>query len=410
MNDIYLLDLIGGISIALDYVSPTVTGHHRRVGVGAALLGKHMGMGVRDVTDLLLAGLLHDIGAFSLNIPLDRLSFDSDLIEHATVGYRLLRGYPLLERPARMVLHHHTLWSEVQQEEHANLLSNVINLADQMDRLAQIGTTTLGRQKIRTVIADSSGTTHAPEVAEAFMDVSTDNSFWERVDDPDTPLREMMGDNVTDLLIPNHQLLDFSNFFAHIIDFRSRHTATHSRGVAETAVQLATLAGMNEDEQQQIRLARNLHDIGKLAVSSTLLDKPARLNDEEYKAIRNHAVVCEKVLRSIPGMEDITDWASQHHERLNGKGYPHGLTGTDLSQGSRIVAVADVHTAITDDRPYRVGMNRDKAASLLLSLSKEGSLDSEIVELVLENHEQIDEIRRIVQNRALAEFKQFSNA
>ena len=135
MDDVYLLDLIYGVSGALDYVSATVAGHHRRVGVASSIMGEALGLDAEDVTDLLMAGLLHDIGAFSQGFSFDGLDFETDLKEHAHVGYRLLRDHPLLARIAEMVRVHHTPWKVVLQnksgvDDSTLFLGNVINLVE----------------------------------------------------------------------------------------------------------------------------------------------------------------------------------------------------------------------------------------------------------------------------------------
>jgi HD-GYP domain-containing protein (c-di-GMP phosphodiesterase class II) len=145
-------------------------------------------------------------------------------------------------------------------------------------------------------------------------------------------------------------------------------------------------------------------------VPTVLLDKPDALDEDEYLKVKDHATVCAEVLRSIPGLGEVADWACQHHERLNGKGYPLGLTEKDLSLGSRIMQVADVHTAITEDRPYRKGMTRARAVSVLRSMADNGFLDVDVVNLVIENHDHLDAVRTIVQSRALSAFRRFSEA
>lgn len=412
MDDVYLLDLINGISGALDYVSSAVTGHHRRVGIASAVMAESLDLGPRDATDLVIAGLLHDIGAFSLDLKLDGLDFDADLTEHSLVGYKLLKGHPLLTHAADMVKYHHTPWRDMLEnpdktDNNTLFLGNVLNLMDRVDVLGKIGSHVFDHQRIRDVIGGYSNNIYAERAIEGFMEASATSQFWERVEDPHTPVRELIGNGFSDQPIPEEQLLNFSRFFSYIIDFRSRHTATHSQGVAETAVQLARLAGMSTQDQQRMRLAGNLHDIGKLAVPITLLDKPSALKPEEFTSVQYHAQVCERVLHSIPGLEDIADWACEHHERLNGRGYPHGKRGHELSLGSRIMAVADVYTAITEDRPYRDGMAPEEARKVLRTLANAGSLDPDFVGLALDNYEQIDAIRSIAQARALREFKLF---
>jgi HD-GYP domain-containing protein (c-di-GMP phosphodiesterase class II) len=409
MNDIHLLDLINGTSGALDYVSSTVTGHHRRVGVGAAAIGGAMGLDTRDVTDLLVTALLHDIGAFSMDLGLDGLDFDTDHTDHARAGYRLLSVHPMLARVARAVLHHHTPWQRLPAEcdPATRLLANVVNLADRVDVLGHLGTRRIDRERIRQVIRANAGSVFAPEAVAAFLDISGGAQFWERMADTWVHVRDGIDAPLADDLIPHDQLLQFSRFFALIIDFRSRHTATHSLGVAETAARLGGLAGMSATDQNRLRLAGNLHDIGKLAVPVVILDKPGALTVEEFDTVRHHATVCETILGSVPGLDNVADWASQHHERPDGSGYPHGLKGEQLSLGSRIVGVADVFTAITEDRPYRPGMPPAQSTRVLHDMAAQGSLDPDLVALLLDNHDDVTEVRRAAQQEAHMEFERF---
>jgi len=415
MKDVSLIDLVCGISSALDYISPAVTGHHRRVGLGAVALASQVGVPASSLVDLLLAGLMHDIGAFSMDLALDGLKFDSDLKEHAVVGYRLLKDHPFLERASRMVLYHHTCWRDlrvIRQEgdRETLLLANIINLADRVDILRRVGTSSRERREVEQAVAGFTSDLYAPRLLEAFRELADGGLFWPLVEDMDRPVREMLSRNLLDVRITPDELIDFSSFFTRIIDFRSRHTATHTAGVAESAVLLAKLAGMSEQEQKAMRLAGNLHDIGKLAVPTALLDKPGALDSDEYVKVQDHATVCAEVLRSIPGLGEVADWACQHHERLNGKGYPLGLTADQLSLGSRIMQVADVHTAITEDRPYRKGMTRERVVTVLRSMADNGFLDPDIVNLIIENHDRFDAVRTIVQSRALSEFRRFAEA
>lgn len=412
MKDIHLLDLINGASGALDYVSSTVTGHHRRVGVGAAAVGGAMGLGLRDTTDLLTASLLHDIGAFSLDLRLDGLDFDTDHTDHARAGHRLLKLHPILDRVAELVLLHHTPWQRLPayRDPMVPLLSNVISLMDRVDVLGHIGTRRIDRQRIRETIRANAGAVFAPEAVAAFLDLSASPAFWDRLSDPWAHVREGIDTPLAEDVIPRDQLLQFSRFFALIIDFRSRHTATHSQGVAETAATLAGLAGMTAHDQDRIRLAGNLHDIGKLAVPAMLLDKPGPLTPDEFATVRHHATVCETILHSVPGLDDVADWASQHHERTNGSGYPHGLTRAQLSLGSRVMGVADVFTAITEDRPYRPGMTPAQSTAVLRDMARTGSLDTDLVTLLLDNFKTMAEVRHTVQQTARARFERFRAA
>ena len=122
-------------------------------------------------------------------------------------------------------------------------------------------------------------------------------------------------------------------------------------------------------------MAGALHDIGKLFVDIEVLEKPGRLDEEEYKHIQSHAYETYRLLSKIEGFEDIRDWASYHHEKLNGKGYPFGLTEEEMSQEMRLLACLDIYQALTEDRPYKAGMSHGKTIGILYELAEKGDLD-----------------------------------
>lgn len=202
-------------------------------------------------------------------------------------------------------------------------------------------------------------------------------------------------------------LMDFARLFSHIIDFRSRFTATHSSGVAAIAEALAGLVGMSRAEGQLLRVAGYLHDLGKLAIPREILEKPAALTRSEYDLMRSHTFYTYRILETVKGLETLAAWAAYHHERLDGAGYPFHYTDDELSIHARIMAVADVFTAIKEDRPYRVGLDKDSASRLLTKMAKEGGLDQRLVDLLLENQEQLDCVRSMAEETAANAYQAF---
>jgi HD-GYP domain-containing protein (c-di-GMP phosphodiesterase class II) len=167
----------------------------------------------------------------------------------------------------------------------------------------------------------------------------------------------------------------------------------HSAGVAASATKLAELVGMGEDECKMMTIAGYLHDVGKLRVPNSILDKPGRLTEEEFNIIKEHPYYTRWILMSVNGFEKIADWAGFHHEKLNGKGYPFHLGAEDLDTGSRIMAVADIFSAITEVRPYRDGMDHDAAMKVMWSNVENGTLDGDLVKLLEDNYLVVDEAR-----------------
>jgi HD-GYP domain-containing protein (c-di-GMP phosphodiesterase class II) len=128
---------------------------------------------------------------------------------------------------------------------------------------------------------------------------------------------------------------------------------------------LANALGADVETLRDLRRAALLHDIGKLAISNRILDKPARLSDAEFVKVKEHPVFTHRILERVPGFRDLAPLASTHHERLDGGGYPHGLTAGELTLPMRVLAIADVYEALTSERPYRPARGSDEALAVI---------------------------------------------
>ena len=415
---IRLFDFLTGLSGALDLISPEVVGHHKRVAFAAMRLARALNLPRAERTDLYVAGLLHDVGGFSIQSRLAALQFEADGARHAERGYRLLRKNPLLEGVAVIVRHHHTpfirlgaLPKGMDGPPRKLYLANVLCLADRLDvlfiRLAgrQDG---MSPEAIVQLLRGLSGNLFDPDIIQALDGLAADERFWADMATADPTLAlASSAELFEDRAMTRAQLMAASQAFSQIIDFRSRFTATHTRGVAETAVFLAEKAGFSAPEQDQMRLAGNLHDLGKLAVPSEIIDKPGPLDPQELAVMRRHPELGRAILSSVPGLEQVTDWASQHHEQPGGQGYPGSLAGRELSLGSRILAVADVFTALREDRPYRAGMGQEATLRVLDGMAAHAALDPLVTSLVHEHHMELNERRLAAQTLAAAEFHEF---
>ena len=168
-----------------------------------------------------------------------------------------------------------------------------------------------------------------------------------------------------------------------LLDLRDLSTGTHGTRLAEWAVQVGELAGLDGDELHDLEIACLLHDIGKVGLPDAILDKPGRLTDQEFEQIKKHPDFGWAILRLLPGFERISLLVLHHHERIDGTGYPAGLKGEEIPLAARIVAVVDAFDAMVSDRPYRKGLSAAEAIRRLRADS-DSQFDAEIVDLFLE--------------------------
>lgn len=152
---------------------------------------------------------------------------------------------------------------------------------------------------------------------------------------------------------------------AQALEAKDEYTQGHSARVAEESVNIARRLSLSDAEIQRIWLAGYLHDIGKIGISEAVLNKPGKLNEEEWDLIKQHPVVAGKILGPIPELSDIIDIIVHHHERYDGSGYPDGLEGSSIPLGARILTVADAYDALTSRRSYREALARDEAYRIL---------------------------------------------
>jgi putative nucleotidyltransferase with HDIG domain len=155
--------------------------------------------------------------------------------------------------------------------------------------------------------------------------------------------------------------------FAEVIDAKSPFTYRHSSGVAEAAVEIGQWFGMNAKSLKLLRRAALLHDIGKLSVPNSVLEKPAKLTSDEWTIVKGHPYYTLEILNKIPGFDRLSQDAAAHHEKLDGSGYWRGWGAEKLSRFARILAVADIFDALHAKRPYRDGMPLEKVFQILRS-------------------------------------------
>jgi HD-GYP domain-containing protein (c-di-GMP phosphodiesterase class II) len=223
-----------------------------------------------------------------------------------------------------------------------------------------------GADAARREIRQRSGTWFDPRLVGAFERVASDASFWQVLTtanldaviyglEPAQHIAKVDEDYLDDIVAA----------FAQVIDSKSPYTSGHSDRVTLFADMIAEQLGFTPERRRWLKRAALLHDIGKLGVSNTILDKAGKLDGVEWKAMQMHAAFTEQILSRIAAFRDLAEIAGAHHERLDGKGYPKGLRDRAIAIETRIISTADVFDALTADRPYRAAMPVSKAMKIM---------------------------------------------
>jgi len=404
---ISLFEVVTCLSNSMDLINPHVVDHHKRVATIALAIASELGLSIEEQNNIIIAALLHDTGALSYEEREEASNFDADtysnIHKHAKVGYAILNKFSPFEEVAPLILFHHVNFDGSNDSDFKGeaipLGSYILHLADRVEVLIDKKKDILSQvDGIMSRIQDHSGSSFMPELVETLEHLVKKESFWFDVNY--SAMKHIVNRKSGLLLLELNvkDLLSLSNLFCQFIDFRSTYTFNHSSGVAACATKLAELSGFSERECHMMNIAGYFHDIGKLAVPSTILDKKDKLTREEINIVKRHVFFTYSLLEPIKDLEVVSTWAAFHHERLDGNGYPFHHGASCLSLGSRIMSVADVFTAITEDRPYRQGMTSEKALGVLKSMVNDNGIDRNIVLLLEKNYDIVNIERVTAQN------------
>ncbi|WP_294965642.1 HD domain-containing phosphohydrolase [Sulfurimonas sp.] len=177
-------------------------------------------------------------------------------------------------------------------------------------------------------------------------------------------------------------MLSISSVFSNIIDAKSKFTALHSNELTSKAQKVTQYLGWQKQRSIFFQVAANFHDIGKLSTPRSILEKNVPLTKEEFTRVKEHVYLTHKILNSIDGFEQIQEWASAHHERHDGSGYPFGTKGVNFSFESKILACLDMYQALVETRPYRKALPHDEAMEILYEQVPANRFEEEIVDLI----------------------------
>lgn len=406
LNNIFL-----SLSDAIDLANPEIACHQMRCAYMVWQMGRMAHFPPERIKRLFIAALLHDIGALS---PEDKTRLhafeESDALTHCLRGEVLFDSVPLLKPAAPIIRHHHRNWEDWENtiEDEVVMDSQILLLTDWVERLIRRDGFILSQMEVITTrIRAMSGTILHPDVVDLFVRASDREEFW--LDLTSSRLYSILlrEGPLRGIEIPFEDLESIASVMQKIIDFRSPFTATHSAGVAECAALISQNFGYMQSEVKLMRLAGNFHDLGKLIIPNAILEKNGKLTREEFQVVKQHTYFTYEVLLSIDRLDRVAEWAAFHHEKLDGSGYPFRLTRERINTGARIMAVADIFTALTEDRPYRTGMPTGKALSILWDQVNTGKIEKRVVELLADHADDISKQVKAAQLESMRFYTQF---
>lgn len=380
---------IKALSMTLELSTTGISKHHLVTAILCKAFGEAMNLDHREMQTLIVAALLHDIGAASQweeKLFIVHNDNDDRIFDHAEKGYHILNQFPLLKDVALVVRYHHDRYSGSNPSgfigDEIPLLSRILHFADRIDVLIDLNKNIM-LQKESITIDILSSDFYDPKLFPIFEHLALKESFWLNIVSVEY---EYLFDDFDSFFgkyeLNIDDLIDLSKIFASIIDASSLYTYNHSYNVANVAKLLSKQNFVDESMHKKFYLAGLLHDLGKLAIPNQILNKQGRLDDIEILLMKQHPYYSMFILAKVEGFEDLANWVGHHHEFEDGFGYPDRLVASEINIGIRILQLADIFCALTENRPYRKALNNQEIINELMKFVKQKKLDNSMVQQI----------------------------
>jgi HD-GYP domain-containing protein (c-di-GMP phosphodiesterase class II) len=378
--------LIRAIGTALDIVEGELLGasthHGKRIAALSVAMGRRLGMEESALSALASCALFHD-SALTEYILAEKEGRDPAMKLHCQSGQRNAEDLLFKAHIAGYVLYHHERADglgpfgkkEGEFPPGAALIaaSDMLDVSRHLQRVSESGLAELRRE-----IASEAGTRYTRDAAEVMLEILDQETLVSLRDDRigATVQKTIPAWTVT---VEDRAVFRIAALAARIIDYKSVFTRRHSVQIANRAWLMGGFYGYNRALRAELYLAAALHDIGKLATPTRILEKPGKLDDAEFAVIKEHALKTHEILKDISGFEDICTIAAAHHEKLDGTGYPFGKTAEDLDFNARLLACIDIYQAVSEARPYHDQRSHGETMPILYRMAEQGFIDRTIV-------------------------------
>lgn len=386
---IYRNGLLYALSYALDCIETELlnvkTDHGKWVAYMSVLMGKEMGMSNFELLDLAACATLHD-NALTQYILEERLGKGhpgkTHLENHCSLGEKNLKDFPFHTNMSGTILYHHENADGSgyfgKKVDETPVTAQLIHLADALDVKMHLQDISAQKyQKALDYLQDKEGILFSSQVVTCFCKAFPLERYLSVKDSSiDTMLEMEIPEQAEEINFED--IKKMMDLFGKIVDYKSPFTRNHSEQIARKTWIMADFYHYSQTQKERLYIAGALHDIGKMAVNNDVLEKPDKLSEQEFAKMKNHAWYTHYILSKIKGFEDITKWASNHHEKLNGKGYPFGLNASELDQKDRLLACIDIYQALSEDRPYKPGMTHKKCMEIMNNMVESGFIDAQI--------------------------------
>lgn len=376
---------IGGlIQRTLNHVDTRLVDHGKRVAyLTAKMLEVEGTRSPKERRDICYLALLHDVGAYKTEEISRLLQFETQNVwGHSIYGYLFMHHLSPIRALAPAILYHHSPWEDIAD---ANLpckdLAQIISLADRVDVLT--GAESRCGVHLYGYLKGARGVKFSDEVVDLFLET---DRHWDLRETIRGPLE--FSDFEPEADMSAEEIDAYLEMLIYAIDFRSQHTVTHTLTTTGISDELARRAGLSGEDLLHVHYGAMLHDLGKIGIPVEILEFPGKLSAQAMDIMRTHVDLTEEILAGT--IDDATTRiALRHHEKLDGSGYPRGLRGEELTKAERIVAVADIASALLGARSYKEAFPKQRALTILRQDAAAGLVDADVVRLLEESFDDL---------------------
>lgn len=405
-SGVTIKDFFLSLSTLLDVANKELSRHQLRTAFIAWKIGDQFGLKEKELNEVIIASLVHDIGALSLE---EKVQLHSSIFEeldiHCIRGWYIVKKIDGFKNIANSIRYHHADYTILKDN---YILAQIINLADFIERMIDRDKYLLHQvDDISQLIQNNIGTKFNPSVVNSYNNLKIHESFWFDLDNPN--LKDIIKDSpLSSELLSSHTTIQLSMLIRDIIDFKSPFTVRHSTAVMIVTEFIAKILDLSKPIVDDLKLAGLMHDIGKLVVPTNIIMKNGPLTKEEMSIMKQHPYYTSVFLRSAHYPNNICEYASFHHENFKGTGYPFGLNNYKLDSGSRIIAISDIFVALSEDRPYRQALSKNEIKKIFDKFDK-NSVDEIIISHILDNFDTLMKKIKISKQYLLNEYNNVMN-
>lgn len=334
----------------------------------------------QELVQYAMVGVLHDLGIFKAGSSNNIYYYETnDVWNHSIYGYLFLRYLSPIGNKAEIVLYHHLPYEKHSLIQSPYLkIASYLTLADKMDLYMHGQSEQMGKD----YFVEQADKEFSKKALDLFFAAEKHHHITDKLRSGE--YKEELNHLISSGVFSDELKRGYLQMLIYTIDFRSEYTVVHTLATTRFAQEIARIMKVSREGREKLYYGALLHDIGKLAIPIEILEAPRRLNDKEMEVMKSHVAITEKILRGII-QEDVLEIAIRHHEKIDGSGYHRGINGEELTLEQRIVAVADIISALYGKRSYKDSFESEKIISILQGDADNNKIAKEVVDVAVAN-------------------------